>query len=203
MPDEQDHREVIAQRTADVARSTNRGCLWVVGIIVIVFAIAAIGAALGGDDEPGTVTLARFESALEDETAGCQLLFALTDGMAEADRATAKRTLVQVGCSTRTATRQSTTTLGDAVASAPCIAAFREAEAADFEAADAKIAITLTACSGYDEWLAALHQHAGAFGMEDYAPNLGPLEVEIACRDDGSRHEGSPVCVDARAKGIY
>lgn len=62
----------------------------------------------------------------------------------------------------------------------------------DIEAADPLIVNTLSACSGANEWLAALEVHPGAMGLTERA-EIGNLELEVVCWG----HEDTPVCEDA------
>lgn len=84
-------------------------------------------------------------------------------------------------------------------ASAECQAAMRTIAAGpDVAATDPTMTATLTECKDVPEWLRAVSENPGAFGLSP-GTEVGIIEVEIACT---AQNRELPVCADAARRGL-
>lgn len=89
---------------------------------------------------------------------------------------------------------------GSVAVSPGCAAAMSAAaDEPDIDAAEPLIAATTEVCDSADEWVEALRQYPGAFGLTDDAV-ITTLELQIVCFDNDV-DPSSPVCTDADAQG--
>ena len=63
---------------------------------------------------------------------------------------------------------------------------------------DAEVAITLTACTTYDEWEEALRAKPDVLGLTSITSSDVSIVLQVAC----ARAMSAAVCVDAEAQGL-